>query len=767
MQAVSVMSPTFEAFWRSWPADPWLAASCLLGAAIYLRGWRALRRRSPQRFAAGQLATFCGGVAALWLALASPIEPFASLLLSVHMVQHLLLMMVAPPLIWLGAPLSPMLRGLPQAFRGFWIAPFFRSSLIRGGFEKLTRPGPALAIYAATSLLWHVPAAYELALRSRNWHYVQHVCFFAAALIFWYPVVRPYPSRPRWSRWLLLPYLILADVQNTVLSALLTFSSKVLYPYYEQMPRIGGLSALEDQSIAGLIMWVPGSIAFLVPLGWIGLRLLYGEESGAGSRGQGTGSRGQAALLPILTSPAHASLSPASRFVSPGSFRRIVQFSLLLLAVIVIYDGLAGPVAGPLNLAGVLPWIHWRGLVVLALLAVGNLFCMACPFTLPRRLASRWLPQRRRWPRALRSKWLAVLLLVLFLWSYEAFSLWDSPRWTAWITLGYFLAAFSVDGLFEGAAFCKYVCPIGQFNFVQSLVSPLEIRVREPAICTTCRTKDCIRGRGDLPGCELNLFQPRKSGNMDCTFCLDCVQACPQHNVTWLAALPASRLWDDRFRSGLGRFSRRPDIAALVLVLVFGAFANAAGMVGPVVEWQARLQQSLGLASPLPVTTLSYLLALVILPLAAVFLSAELSKRWGELSLSRLRVATRYAFALVPLGFGMWLAHYSFHFLASYASIVPTTQRFVADLGFSALGEPQWSCSCCAPIAGWLLRMELLFLDFGLLFSLYSGYRMAQIDSERPLRAVMPWAVLMIFLFAVGVWLVFQPMQMRGMIGGG
>src|SRR5262249_31536405 len=147
---------------------------------------------------------------------------------------------------------------------------------------------------------------------------------------------------------------------------------------------------------------------------------------------------------------------------------------------LVIYDGLSGPAVSPMNLAGVLPWIHWRGLVILGLLAVGNVFCMACPFVLPRTLARRLLPrQSRSWPRWLRNKWLSVCLLIVFLWAYEALALWDSPWWTAWLALGYFVTAFVVDVLFRGAAFCKYVCPIGQFNFVQSLVSPLEVKVRD------------------------------------------------------------------------------------------------------------------------------------------------------------------------------------------------------------------------------------------------------------------------------------------------
>jgi polyferredoxin len=242
-----------------------------------------------------------------------------------------------------------------------------------------------------------------------------------------------------------------------------------------------------------------------------------------------------------------------------------------------------------MNLAGVLPWIHWRGLLILGLLAYGNVFCLACPFLLPRTLARRFLPPGRTWPRWLRSKWLAVLLLALFLWAYEAFSLWDSPWWTAWLALSYFAAAFVIDAFFRGAAFCKYLCPIGQFNFVQSLVSPLEVKVRDPEVCAGCRTKDCIRGRDGIPGCELNLYQPRKAGNMDCTFCLDCAHACPHDNIAVSAEVPGRDLWRDPARSGVGSFAKRPDLAALILLLVFGAFANAVGMVAPVLAWRDRI----------------------------------------------------------------------------------------------------------------------------------------------------------------------------------
>ena len=158
--------------------------------------------------------------------------------------------------------------------------------------------------------------------------------------------------------------------------------------------------------------------------------------------------------------------------------RRVLQAVLLFLAAIVIADGFFGHPMAPMNLAGVLPWTYARAFVVLALMAAGNLFCMACPFTLPRELGRKLGFATRHWPRALRNKWLAVGLLVLFFLACEVFELWDRPLVTAWILVGYFVTAFAVDTLFRGASFCKYVCPIGQFNFIGSLVSPLEVRVR-------------------------------------------------------------------------------------------------------------------------------------------------------------------------------------------------------------------------------------------------------------------------------------------------
>jgi cytochrome c oxidase assembly factor CtaG len=261
------------AVFQSWTFEPWIITPLLLTGSIYLRGWRELHSRLPRRFAVWRLIAFQAGLLTLFFALASPLHALAELLLQFHMIQHLLLMMVIPPLLLLGAPLLPMLRGLPRpVLQG--LGPFFASTALRRLGHFLTHPIVCLVAFTVSNVAWHVPGLYELALRSEFWHDVQHVFFLGTGLLFWWPVIQPWPSRLRWPRWTMIPYLLIADIQNTALSAFLIFSERVLYPTYAAVPRLWGISALDDQAAAGAIMWVPGSVIFLIPVGVLAVRLL-------------------------------------------------------------------------------------------------------------------------------------------------------------------------------------------------------------------------------------------------------------------------------------------------------------------------------------------------------------------------------------------------------------------------------------------------------------------------------------------------------------
>jgi cytochrome c oxidase assembly factor CtaG/ferredoxin len=737
----------------SWTFE-WIPALGLsLAAFIYWNGWRKVRRLAPERFPEWRLLSFFAGLLAIYVALASPLDAFGAWLLSVHMVQHLLLTMVAPTLILQGAPFLPMLSGLPRGLVSSGLGPFLNDPYLKKIGAVLIHPFFAGPLFMLSNLLWHVPAFYELALSSSFWHKAEHVCFLATAMLFWWPVVQPWPSRSAVPRWVIIPYLLIVDLQNTILSGFFTFYGRVLYPSYASAPRVTSLSAIDDQTFAGTLMWVPGSIAFLLPAAVIAIKYL-------------TGSKLTRRLPAPKTRPRPA--APRERFDLlrvPGIgpvlrskyFRVSLQAFFFGLALVVVLDGFFGPQVAAMNLAGVLPWIHWRGLAVLVLLVAGNFFCMACPFTFARDLGRKFFPATSHWPRPLRSKWLAIGLLVFFFWAYEFFDLWETPWWTAWIIVFYFVSAVLVDGIFKGASFCKHVCPIGQFHFVSSLVSPLEVRVRDADVCTSCRTHDCLSGNETQRGCELHLFQAAKSGNMDCTFCLDCVKACPSDNVGILTVPPGSDLLHSGKRSAVGDYSRRLDIAALVLVLTFSAFANAAGMVAPVLEFEKRS----GLAASFLFTGF-----VLVLPALLSGACAWLSVRIATSQSTLKQVLCGMAVLFAPLGFSMWAAHFLFHFFAGALTPLPIIQRLAKEVGITSL-SPDWNIASLA-FPG-LPALEILILNAGCLFTLWLLWKKTlDFSTSRALLRFLPWAVLACGLYAIGIWILVQPMAMRGtMIAGG
>jgi len=254
-------------------------ASIATAAVLYARGVNSYRRRSPPRVSLWRLVAFLAGLACLWAALASPIDAAAEARLSAHMLQHIVLLTAAPALLLLGHPIV-LLRGLPNMLRRAIIRPVARQRWLRSAWHALTHPIVALVVSSVILWGWHVPAPFQLALRVPVVHVVEHASFFAGGLLFWWPVVQPWPSRPRWPAGAMIPYLLVADVQNTVLAAVLTFADRVLYPFYLTVRPGSDATALGDQVLAGVLMWVPMSLAYLVPAALLTIRLLSPASSG-------------------------------------------------------------------------------------------------------------------------------------------------------------------------------------------------------------------------------------------------------------------------------------------------------------------------------------------------------------------------------------------------------------------------------------------------------------------------------------------------------
>ena len=275
------MPPACQAIFAEWTPPIVLTGIFIFIGFIYTRGWLAIRRTRPGQFPPMRLGSFLGGLGIIWLAIASPLDGFADVLLSAHMVEHLLLMSFAPPLLLLGYPLVPLLRGFPRRVVVLLLGPLLRTRMLRKSGHTLTTPIVAWLAMNLIFLGWHVPAAYDFALDHERWHEFEHMCFLGTSILFWWPVVLPWPTRARSSGWLLLPYLILADIVNTALSAFLVFCDRPVYPYYLREPNPFGISPLSDQRTGAVIMWVVGSVVFLVPAAVLTIRLLQQPTSRA------------------------------------------------------------------------------------------------------------------------------------------------------------------------------------------------------------------------------------------------------------------------------------------------------------------------------------------------------------------------------------------------------------------------------------------------------------------------------------------------------
>lgn len=458
---------------------------------------------------------------------------------------------------------------------------------------------------------------------------------------------------------------------------------------------------------------------------------------------------------------------PGLRWLGRWRYARFaLQMPLFAVAMLMVWDGMTGAQLAPKNSATVLVWVHYRGFLMLALLVVGNLFCMACPFMLPRNLARRWLKPRFKWPSWLRNKWLTTGLLVAFFFVYERFDLWASPWWTAWLIVAYFVAALLIDSSFQGAPFCKYVCPLGQFNMLSSTLSPIEVAVRQPQRCQTCQTKDCIVGRDDQPGCELWLFQPKKVGNLDCTMCLDCIHACPHDNIGLLARVPGQELISLEPRSGIGKIEQRSDFSLLMLVFTWGALLNAFGMISPVYSFYNWLTSQFAISSETFLLSVVFILALVIEPVVLLGGAAWLFRRISGHSERLIAIINRFMKGFLPIGIAMWTAHYAFHFIIGFWTILPVLRSLLAEAGINFSWMPVTGLSPLVPqVMIYPFQIGMILLG-SVLSAVITWQTTTSITKQRQRWAWLPWALVIVAMAGSAMWLLSQPMDMRGILEG-
>ena len=244
-----------------WPLEPGIVAPLVLSAALYGRGATELRRRGRGvSLRSWEITSFGVGWLVVAIALLSPLHEVSEQLFSAHMVQHELLMALAAPLLVLGRPLVAMLWTLPPRGRRA-VASVLRTGPVRGAWRAIVRPFDAWLIHGVSIWLWHLPTLFEATIRNNAIHALQHACFLGTALVFWWSIAQ---GQRRSARGMSIMYLFTTAVHTGVLGALMAFSRTPWYPSYMTTASSWGLTPLADQQLAGLIMWIPASLVYLV-----------------------------------------------------------------------------------------------------------------------------------------------------------------------------------------------------------------------------------------------------------------------------------------------------------------------------------------------------------------------------------------------------------------------------------------------------------------------------------------------------------------------
>lgn len=274
-----MIDPITNALLRSWGWRVDVLLLSLLLGLFYTRGWWLLWGKGYRLASRQRLVSYWVGIGAIWLGLMSPIDVLAQNLFYFHMIQHLLLMMVAPVFLWLAEPFPIGVWGMPAFFRPFVVSLFTKNAPTRRIFLKLTSPMIIWLLFTFFLIGWHDPNAYNAALEVEWLHDLEHLTFFVPALIYWWRIIGAAPILTKRLSSLTRIALALAAVPpNAILGATIAFASEPIYSYYLTVPRLFGMTALEDQQIGGFIMWVPGSMMYIIAALIVVFRQFQAEE---------------------------------------------------------------------------------------------------------------------------------------------------------------------------------------------------------------------------------------------------------------------------------------------------------------------------------------------------------------------------------------------------------------------------------------------------------------------------------------------------------
>jgi putative membrane protein len=281
------MDAELSALLRSWEWRFVVIAIVTLSSSVYINGFthiRTLRNRSTSRDVVGlvpywRLLCYLGGILCIILALLSPVEVLSGQLFFMHMIQHMLLVMCAPPLLLVSNPFPILLWGLPIKVRNVVAGLFVSSSLLRKLLKRYAGPSAIWIIFVMVYIGWHDPMLYEAALRSKFVHDIEHISFFLVSMLFWWHVTSAAPRvHQNLAYGKRIAYVLVTVPVNMITGVIITFSRQPIYEYYVKIQRPWSLTVMQDQMLGGIIMWIPGSMMLIVAIIVLVIRMMALEE---------------------------------------------------------------------------------------------------------------------------------------------------------------------------------------------------------------------------------------------------------------------------------------------------------------------------------------------------------------------------------------------------------------------------------------------------------------------------------------------------------
>jgi polyferredoxin len=431
----------------------------------------------------------------------------------------------------------------------------------------------------------------------------------------------------------------------------------------------------------------------------------------------------------------------------------LIEVPMLAIFILVIIVGIWGTQEPSQNLATMLIWVYWWSLVIFSFIFVGRIWCMVCPLG----AAGEWTNRRvgtlnRKWPRALRNLWVAHIFFIVLTGVDLVIGIDILPRFTGFFLLALLIMSVVMALIFERRSFCRYVCPIGGMCGIYSMTSATELRVKSRGRCESCTTKECIKGAEGAYGCTWFEYPGEMDRNNYCTYCGECVRACPHDNVGLSVRPPGQDLW---------RTDKRVFDEVILAVGMIGVMAShTIATTQPYEDWVAGLEEGAGIPAWVTITMV-YVVSIILANLAYLGVSA-LAARWTSSEERPLNGRTVYrwtGYALIPLALSMHLARNVLFLNIWGTAIVDVFANMFNSPGFpfgSGTVEPQ---DLFPDSTVWWIRMAIILLGF--VFSAYAAYRLSlRMQPRRRLAGRMLAAVLiaMVAFSIVYVWILSLPL---------